>query len=143
MGVLTDLVAVKESEIESVAESTSPAFDFGGIDAKGIDQVKLCKLKSILEQQPYQRSCVGEFELLAGDEEEGPWVFRVPTDLVKLVASLHGVALSQVSGQWAAAEEFKLDGWSPQDVEATLVEIVNLCSSAVAEQKMLVMWMSV
>lgn len=143
MGVLTDLVAATPSEVVSIAESASPAFDFGGVDAKGIDQVKLCKLKAVLTHQPYQGKCVVDFVLVAGDEEEGPWVFSVPADLLLLVTSIEEEQIPEISKQWALAEEFILDGWAPSDVEDSLSEIRELCISAKNDGKAVFMWMSV
>lgn len=41
MGVLTDLVIADPSEAERIGSSDCPSKDFGGLDARGIDPVKL------------------------------------------------------------------------------------------------------
>ncbi len=51
MGVLTDVVIADEGEAEAVATERVPAKRWRGIDAKGIDQVKLATLWARLAQR--------------------------------------------------------------------------------------------
>src|SRR5258708_36748009 len=88
MGVLTDLIIADIAQAKSVAASLAPAKEFAGLDAKGIDPVKLCQLKALLLAKPYDGAWVGEFRFLAGDEDEGPWVMIVPGDLVPAIPAL-------------------------------------------------------
>ena len=48
MGVLTDIVVVDRKHARRVLKSACPSRDFGGLDAKGIDTVKLGTLHAAL-----------------------------------------------------------------------------------------------
>lgn len=143
MGVLIDLIVVDSSCAEDIALSDSPAAEFEGLEAKGIDPVKLCTLKSILMEKPYDGTWISDFELLAGDESEGPWVTGVPSDLVAALCSLSEQNIAGVSAKWHETEEFALDGWDLGDVETALRGIWQLALRARLEQKPMLMWMSV
>jgi hypothetical protein len=142
MGVLTDLVVVDLSKAEEVARSFVPAREFRGLDAKGIDPVKLCQLSAVLVDKPYDRACPRQFVLLAGNEADGPWVTSVPSELVATLAALPEGQIPDVAAKWHDTEEFKLDGWTLEDVKATLRGIWSLAKRAEAEQKPILMWMS-
>jgi hypothetical protein len=142
MGVLTDLVIADIAQAQSVAASNAPARDFGGLDAKGIDPVKLCQLKALLLAKPYDGSWVSDFRLVAGDKDEGPWVMIVPGDLVAAIAALPDSELHSTAINWHASEEFQADRWNAPDVETRLKEIHHLARKASSAGKAVLMWMS-
>jgi hypothetical protein len=141
MGVLTDLIIAEESEAEAVAAMKGPLQRWPGIDAKGVDHIKLGKLLSIVTNTPYQNSFVGEFVQIAEASDDGPWVFRVPPRLVAPLAAMAGDDIGPVSAQWAATEEFALSGWDEASVAQMLASICGLSKQAAAEGKSLLMWM--
>ena len=144
MGVLTDFVVANPADAERVGSSAGPGRDFGGMEAKGIDIVKLGRLHAILAGEPYDLSFHGPSSALryaVGDE--GPWVFEVPSNLVERLAGLNAGDLHSVAIAWAQTEEFssKYGRWSPEAVHAVLGEFASLCHRAVAERKAILMWM--
>lgn len=142
MGLLTDLVVADIAQAEAVAASLTPAKEFGGLDAKGIDPVKLCQLKALLLAKPYDGSWLSDFRFLAGDKDEGPWVTSVPSDLVAAIAALPDSGLHSTAIKWHAAEEFQADRWHVSDVETRLTEIHHLAKQAASAGKAVLMWMS-
>jgi hypothetical protein len=65
MGVLTDFVAIDRSEAQRVCDSLCPSQDFAGIDAKGIDPVKLGALYALLTGTAFDPAFMGDDSLLA------------------------------------------------------------------------------
>lgn len=141
MGVLTDIVIADHSEGQQLAEHSVPSKTWEGIDAKGIDPVKLGTLVAILSKVEYQDEIIDEFELLAsGSDDEGPWVMTTPSSLVDLLTS--AADLDSVAERWAQTEEFQLDQWSVSQVRETLGELAQLAVKAQEKGKPLIMWMS-
>ena len=99
MGVLTDFVVADRNDARRVCDASCPSRDFAGQDAKGIDTVKLGKLYAVLMGGEYDPSFISEPLCAGGDE--GPWVFEVPLDLVRRLASLapHNPAGRRVVGE--------------------------------------------
>lgn len=141
MGVLTDLVVADESEAEAMAGSGSPLERWPGIDAKGIDHVKLGMLLSIMAGEPYRDSLVGEFAQLAEASEDGPWVFQVPPRLVSSLSKIEDHELGRLSEQWSAVEEFAYSGYDLATVAEVMTSLRELSKLALSEGKSLLMWM--
>src|SRR5262245_59146220 len=142
MSVLTDLVVADLGQAGALARTLKPSSDWNCLDVKGIDIVKLCRLRAILTNAPYRKAWIAEFRYLAGDEDFGPWVMAVPDALVAGLAAMPEEALSPVASRWHATEEFRLERWRLADVEASLKDIHRLAKTAVAANKPVLLWIS-
>jgi hypothetical protein len=142
MGVLTDFVVADLTGAQRVCDSVCPSRDFAGLDAKGIDTVKLGTLYAVLTGGEFDPSFMGEDSLRAGGEE-GPWVYEVPAALVQGLAKLNAKQRRSVAAKWAATEEFSpaYDNWPARAVRQMLEDLADLCRRAVAEGKAALMWM--
>jgi hypothetical protein len=140
MGVLSDLVVANEADAESVARAQVPSQKFGGIDIKGIDSVKFATLHSILTGRRFEE-LIPSYEPAFIVSDDGPWVFRLPGELVDRLATLTDSERQSVADRWAATEEFELDGWEAPMVAETLEEICVQAANAAASQRALFLWM--
>lgn len=140
---LTDFVVANRADAQLVCDSTCPSEEFLGMDAKGIDTVKLGTLNAILTGTEFDPQFVSRDELATGGED-GPWVFEVPTDFVHRLAVLDAEQLRAAAVQWAKTEEFSSEycNWSPEEVHQMLQDLTRLSVRAVAERKSVLMWMS-
>jgi hypothetical protein len=141
-GVLTELVIADEGEARRVAEDAAPSRRWPGVDAKGLDQVKLSTLWSLLSGRPFCDELLLEFAPLDEVSEDGPWVFRVPPPLVGLLAALEVDRAGAVAEAWATSEELELDGWEPAEVRAMLDGLRGVARAAQAAKKPVLMWVS-
>jgi hypothetical protein len=141
MGVLTDFVVANRGDAQRVCNSTCPSQEFAGLDAKGIDMVKLGELHALLTGGTVNRSFMGKSICSGG--EDGPWVFEVPPDLVQRLVCLDTRQLVSVGERWAATEEFspKYDNWPTEAVQQVLRDLAALCKRANDEGKAVLMWM--
>jgi hypothetical protein len=141
MGVLTDVVVADRRDARRVLKSDCPSRDFGGLDAKGLDPVKLGTLHAILTGGGYEPGFMSD-TLCAGGRD-GPWVYEVPADLVQQLATLTPRRRAAVGKEWAATEEFspEFDDWPAGAVQQVLRELAALCKRAVDEDKAVLVWM--
>jgi hypothetical protein len=140
MGVLTDIIIADETEAESIGKANVPCESWSGMDAKGIDQIKLGMLLSIVSHQPYITDLINEFTLLHEESDDGPWIYIIPQRLVSALAVLNDETLEQVAKEWSEIEEF--NRWKKNDVAVILNEICALAKNALIQKKALLMWMS-
>ena len=140
MGALTDFVVADRGDARRVCDSPNPSREFGGLDGKGIDTVKLGLLHALLRG--------GEFDPAIHDSlcdggEGGPWVFEVPPDLVQRLAGFTPAELEEAGRKWAAAEVFsrRYDNWPTERVQQQLGELAALCRRAAGAGKPVLMWM--
>jgi hypothetical protein len=142
LGVLTDLVVVNLSQVQAIAESSSPANDLQGIDIRGIDPVKLCELKTVLMARPDDGSWIREFEFVAGNKEEGPWVMRFPSDLAAAIAGIPGDKVESTAAAWIGTGAFELDNWNEMDVIEVLWAMRTLFTAKLGSSVAPFLWMS-
>lgn len=140
MGVLSNLVVAPEGDAQKVARTDVPSQTLGGIDIKGIDTIKFCQLHAMLTGKSYD-DLISGYDAVAEESEDGPWVFRVPPELVSRLAGLQAHELPQIAKKWAAIEEFTADGWTEADVSNALTSIANLSKKALSPGQALFLWM--
>lgn len=143
MGVLTDFVVADRRDAQRVCDAACPSEEFSGLDAKGIDPVKLGTLYAILTETDFDPAFIKD-EPLAMGGDDGPWVIEVPVDLVLRLAKLDAQGVAATAAKWANTDEFspKYDNWPAEDVHELLAELVDLCAKAAAAKKSVLMWMS-
>jgi hypothetical protein len=142
MGVLTDFVVADRNDAQRVCDSDCPSQEFAGLDAKGIDAVKLGALHAILTGGELDPSFMADGSVCSRGED-GPWVFEVPADLVQRLARLNARQLRAVGAKWAATEEFspRYENWPAEAVQQVLADLARLCKQAVGEGKAVLMWL--
>ena len=84
MGVLSDFVSAPAGAGASIGEAVRPADHWQVLEGwKGIDPVKLATLHSLIVSESLDVDPIvaksGTFELVGGDEADGPWVMVFPT----------------------------------------------------------------
>ena len=140
MGVLSDLVVAPAEEAERVAHASVPSREFGGIDVKGIDTVKFGMLHAMLTGRTFD-DVLPSYDPVAEVPADGPWVFRLPEELVARLAALSPEERQAAGVKWAATEEFALSGWEEAAVSDGLVEICRLARQAADSRQALFLWM--
>jgi hypothetical protein len=128
--LVTELVVADLRDARALAEHAAPRARWTGLDAKGVDQVKLGTLWALLAGREYRDELVLEFAPLHEVSEDGPWVFRVPDALVALLAEVDDAGASRAAPAWAATDELALDGWDAEGAAALLAALRGLARSA-------------
>jgi hypothetical protein len=141
MGVLSDLVVARAEDAERIGRAVAPASEFGGIDIKGIDSVKFGTLHSILTGRSFE-VLLAEYQPVVSVSDEGPWVFRIPSDLVTRLAAVSGEEERAAVSRWAATDEFVLDRWPVGEVAQAFDAIASLARKAESTGDALFLWMS-
>jgi len=140
VGVLSDLVVAPVDDAEKVAHADVPSRAFGGIDIKGIDTVKFGTLHSLVTGRTFDE-VLALYDPVVEVSDDGPWVFRIPEELVERLAALSEEEGRTVAAKWAATEEFALSGWDEAAVSDGLVAICELARRAVDSGQALFLWM--
>jgi hypothetical protein len=145
VGVLTDILVADRGDAGRISSAAAPLEHWRGIDAKGIDLVRLAMLTAVLNENDYDSACVGEFGLLAArDDADGPWVYAAPVPLVAALASLEPELVSRRAEEWFefARDEFRSQGYRRADVRLLLTALTDLARSARAEGTDLLIWIA-
>jgi hypothetical protein len=131
-----------DDSVKSIAATTLPWRDLGGIDVKSIDVVKLGQLHALMTGKTFQ-DVLPEFLPEAHVvSDDGPWVYRFPITLQASLAALREPELSQLAERWSKIREFELDRIPAQRVTAILGDFVRLAQTAEGRAERLYLWNS-
>lgn len=140
MGVLTDFIVADASDAQKLGDQRET---FVGLEAKGIDQVRMGTLYALLTNSEYDRSfLVSEESFIYTASDDGPWVQAIPDDMVQRLAKMSPSERQRIGDDWYKTEEFnpKYSRWTREDVSWFLNEVQQMASRAIADSKTLFMW---
>jgi hypothetical protein len=125
MEFATNIVAAEEDEIAAIGESTSPLDEWSGIEAPGIDTVKVATLHCLLTGDSLQ-AALDLYEPVYVSASETV-VLRIADDMLEKLAALDEDQLENIAGELAATDEFEDEQWDVEDIQAQLTESQGQC----------------
>jgi hypothetical protein len=139
LGILTNIVAAEEDEVAAIGESLRPVDEWSGIERRGIDTAKIATLHCLLTGDEFERA-VGAYEpVYAADE--GAIVLRLADEVLERLATLDEDALELVAEELAATEEYEMEQWDAEEVQALVMELADLARLAESQGQSLFVWM--
>ncbi|NHZ65556.1 hypothetical protein [Massilia genomosp. 1] len=142
MGILTDVVIARPDEAQAIGLPDYPAESWTTLDMKGILYEDFGTLYDVIAGTP----CDGDLErflpFVAGDKDDGPWVFRFDDDILSALAAIPAGATEQVAAAWAASEGLQMGDWSVEDASAVIVGLVDLACQARKNDLAMFVWTS-
>ncbi|MCF8150859.1 MAG: hypothetical protein K9K30_07795 [Burkholderiaceae bacterium] len=139
MGILTNIVAAEEDEYAAVGDSLRPVDEWSGIERRGIDTAKIVTLHCLLTGDEFE-DAAGSYEpVYIGDE--GAIVLRIADEAMERLATLDEEALELVGEELAATEEYEMEQWETEDVQAMVLELADLARLAESQGQVLLVWM--
>ena len=139
MGILVNIVAAEEDEVEEIASSLHPLEEWSGIERRGLDIAKFATLHCLLTGDHfdlaaplYEPVCVSA---------EGAWVLRMDDAATQRLADLDEEALTLVAEELAATETFEYEGWPEEEVLTLVLVLGELARLAETQGQVLFIWM--
>ncbi len=139
MEFVTNIVAAEEDEYTAVGESTCPLDEWSGIEAHGLDTVKLATLHCILTGDSLQMALDLYEPVYVGENETV--ILRIADEFLEKLVVLDEDALEDVASELAATEEFESEQWDAEDVLEHLTELTELAQLAESQGQALFVWM--
>ena len=139
MGILTNIVAAEEDEVAAVGESLRPVDEWSGIERRGIDTAKIATLHCLLTGDEFEEAVSGYEPVYATDE--GAIVLRLADEVLERLATLEEDALELVAEELAATEEYEMEQWDAEEVQALVMELADLARLAESQGQSLFVWM--
>lgn len=140
MAFVTHIIAAEEEECAAVGESNCPLDEWSGIEAPGLDTMKLAMLHCILTGDSLQMA-LDLYEPIYVAESETV-VLRIADACLDKLAGLEDFALEEVAGELAATEEYENEQRDAGDLLAHLIELTELAQLADSQGQVLFVWMS-
>ena len=139
MGILTNIVAAEEDEFAAIGESLRPVDEWSGLERRGIDTAKIATLHCLLTGDEFEEAVSAYEPVYVGDE--GAVVLQIADEVMDRLATLDEEALELVAEELAATEEYELEQWEAEDVQALVMELADLARLADSQGQVMFVWM--
>lgn len=139
MEFVTIIVAADEEEYLAIGESNCPLDEWSGIEAPGLDTVKVATLHSFLTSDPLHMALDLYEPVYVADNETV--VLHIADELLEKLAALDEDALMSVAIELAATEDFESERQDAESVLEQLTSLVELAQIAESQGQALFVWM--
>jgi len=139
LGILTNIVAAEEDEFAAIGESLRPVDEWSGIERRGIDTAKIATLHCLLTGDEFEEAVSAYEPVYVADE--GAVVLRIADEVLERLATLDEEALDLVAEELAATEEYEMEQWETEDVQALVIELAELARLAESQGQVMFVWM--
>jgi hypothetical protein len=138
MQIVTNVLAADEDDAPAIGESHCPLDQWSGIDAPGLDAIKLAFLHALLTCDTLQMS-LDRYQPVYIAENETV-VLRVAEAVLEKLAAFDEEALASVAYELAASAEFEEQQWAEDDVLGLLSALAELAQLAESQGQQLFIW---
>ncbi len=134
-----DLILASAGDAPSIVASEYPLGTFKGVNIDGLDPLKLAALHSLFTTGTAQ-DVLQDYQPVAQASPQGPWLVRLPPELLTFLGKIAPPDQITVATNWAATPEAQDESWSPEDADQFLSRLVPFAQSAAFEGKELFLW---
>jgi hypothetical protein len=136
MSTAADLILATPDDVQAIVESDYPLGKFKGVSADGLDPLKLAALHWALVQRTL-KDLLPDYHPVAEASPQGPWLVRVPDELIAALSKISPTDQPGVVAKWASTRQAQEAGWSEQDAEDYLGRLLPFARTAAFERKAL------
>jgi hypothetical protein len=142
MSLISDFIMAPPGSGEEVGRSDRPSDHWTAFEAKGVETVKLATLFCLVSGRPYSNEVQRSFKLVGGNQDEGPWVFEFPQNVVGSLAAIDQAQLPALASAWASTEELRMDRWTAKDAEEFIASLSLHARAAVSSSMSVYLWLA-
>lgn len=140
MGILTNIIAAEEDEIEAIGESLEPVAEWSGITLRDVGIAKIATLHCVLTGDLFD-DAYALYQPIYMSEAEGALVLRLADAAMERLGELDEEALDAFAAELVATEEFEASGWEEEDIVEMLAALADLARLAEAQGQALFVWL--
>jgi hypothetical protein len=140
MGILTQIIAADESDIEAIGESLNPADEWSGVERRDIDIPMLATLHSVLTGDLFDDALV-LCEPIYISPSEGAFVIRLSDYVVERLATFDEDALAAVAEELAGSQDYEMADFGADEINDWLLELAEIARPAHSEGHTFFAWL--
>lgn len=134
MSTLADLVLADSSDAQAIVASDYPLGEFTGVNVDGLNPLHIATLHALRTGGELEQ-LAEHYKPMAQGSAEGPWLIRIPGELIEQLPHIAPQDVPAVAKEWAAVGQPLADGWTQQTAEAYLAQLVHFARTAAFEGK--------
>ena len=124
------------SDAQAIINSEYPLGAFSGVNIDGLNPLHVAELHALLSEKKFNQLLV-DYKPIAEGSTSGPWLIRIPQELVEALANIAPQDQSSISINWASTDRLQEEAWSEQDAEQYLAQLVHFSQTATFEGKVI------
>jgi hypothetical protein len=140
MGILTNIVAADEDEVEAIGESLQPVDEWSGISLRDVTIARIATLHCLLTGDLFD-DAAALCEPVYVSAAEGALVLRLADSFMERLLELDDEGLEAVATELTATEEFEAAGWDEEEILAMLGDMASLARLAESQGQVLFAWL--
>lgn len=140
MEFMTCIVAAEEDEYPEIAQSNAPLNEWSGIELPGLDTLKIATLHSLLTGDSLQMALDLYEPVFVSEGDDETLILRIDNEMFEELALLDEEALENVAIELVATEVYEEEGMDPEEVQNSLIALVELAQLAESQGQTLFVW---
>jgi hypothetical protein len=136
---LADLIVAALDEGPAVLASEYPLGTYQGVNVDGLDPLKVAVLHASLAGRELDQ-LVPDYRPMAEASPSGPWLVRLPAELIMVLANISPQDVPAAAATWIATEPLCQEGWSGEDAEKYLARVAHFARQAAYDKKELFLY---
>lgn len=141
MGILVNLIAADEEELDAVGASARPLDEWSGIEVRDLDTGKVAMLHCLLTGDDFDMALALYEPVHVPVDEDGALVLRLADEALERLVQLDDEAEEQVAAELSATEEFESESWDEDEVHALVAQLAELARLAESQGQSVFVWM--
>jgi hypothetical protein len=135
MGVFSYVVVANLDDAEELLGAADPLERFPGYGEKALDPARWAALARVIGFEPSSaQQMIASAPLAQREEDEGPWVFGIPPELLARVGQVQSTAIDTIARAWVDADRIIALGGVDYAREA-LRRLIDVAQRAIAEKR--------
>ena len=134
LGSLADLIVATSGDAEDIVASDYPLGSYKGVNVDGLDPLQISVLHSVLVNKDLTE-LLGNYEPIAAGSDSGPWLVRIPEELIAALGTISPDNQAAVGIQWAASDQLEEAGWTEQEAVGFVARLVHFAQVVSFEEK--------
>ncbi len=139
MSSAADLILAAPNDAPAIVASDYPLGSFKGVNVDGLDPLKIAALHALFVDRPFVE-VLREYQPVAQASPDGPWLVRLPGELIVLLGKISPPDQPSVAAKWAGTDQAREEGWSTEDADQFLGRLVPFAQSAAFDRNDLYLW---
>ena len=134
MGSLADIVVADSGDSQAILNSEYPLGTYKGVNSDGLNPLHISALHALLTDKDFNQAKEA-YRPISKDPAKGPWLVRIPEDLITALTNIAPHDIASMAAQWAATDRLREERWSGQETEHYLAQLVHFSQIALFEEK--------
>ena len=142
MSLLTDFIIAKNGEENVILEAENRNENWNVLQLTNMDPVKIQTLYNAIQKRDLHTDEDYELTPHEGHADEGPRLFKIPDNLLDVLAISEDADIHTIVDTWLMSDELQMEWRGKEDTQEVVENIASFARQAKEKDMELYLWMS-